>query len=124
MHTGVLSDHFFVQRAYTVEERRRIIQVLLDAMRKQPYFHVHFLKEGGPPLRYELSFFDGKGVLLMDAYTGYELAADHSEALITLPAFMEGFRQFYVEELLTHHVMTRTETLRTLERLIKMNVSE
>lgn len=124
MRTGVLSDQFFIQRAYTVEERREIIRVMLDAMRRQPYFNVHFLKEGLPPPRYEMSFYDGKGVLLMDAYTGYDLDADHSEALITLPAFMEGFRRYFMEELLTHYVMSRSETIRALEGLLVMKVQE
>lgn len=124
MHTGVLSDQFFLQRAYTVEERRQIIQVLLDAMRDRPYFNVHFLKEGIPALCYEISCYDGKGVMLMDAYTGYELGADHSEALITLPAFEESFKRYFQDELLAHYVMSRADTIRHLERLLVMKVNE
>ena len=124
MRTGVLSDQFFLQRAYTVEERRQIIRVLLDAMREKPYFNVHFLKPEVQPLRYEISFFDGKGVLLMDAYTGYELNSDHSEALITLPAFMDSFKRFFMDEFLVHYVMSRAETIRELERLLVMKVQE
>ena len=124
MRTGVLSDHFFLQRAYTVEERRQIIRVLLDAMREKPYFNVHFLKQEVAPLRHEISCFDGKGVLLMDAYTGYELNSDHSEALITLPAFTDSFKRFFMDEVLVHYVMSRAETIRELERLLVMNVPE
>ncbi len=121
MRTGVLSDQFFIQRAYTVEERREIIRVLLDALRELPYFNVHFIREGAPPLRYEISFYEGKGVLLMDAYTGYELESDHSEALITLPAFVESVKRFFQEELLPHYVLSRSETIQALERLLVMN---
>lgn len=124
MRTGVQSDQFFIQRAYTVEERRACIRVLLDAMRTQPYFNVHFLKEDMPPLRYEISYYEGKGVMLMDAYTDYELDADHSEALIILPAFMEAFKRYFKEELLANHVLSRCETIRALERLMVMNVQE
>lgn len=124
MRTGLLSDHFFIQRAYTVEERRQIIRVLLDAMRNQPYFNLHFFKEGTPALRYEITLFEGRGVLLMDAYTGYELDADHSEALITLPAFMKGFQQYFKDELLAHYVISRAETIRHLERLLVMKIKE
>ena len=124
MRTGVLSDQFFVQRAYTVEERRRVIRVLLDAMCNQPYFNVHILKAEAPALRYEMSYYDGKGVLLMDAYTGYELDKDHSEAVITLPAFMESFRCFFMEELLPHYVRPRAEVMRLLEQLLVMEVKE
>ena len=124
MRTGVLSDQFFLQRAYTVEERHRIIRVLLDAMREKPYFNVHLLKPEVPPLRYEISYYEGKGVLLMDAYTGYELNSDHSEALITLPTFMDSFKSFFTDELMVHYVMSRAETIRELERLLVMNVQE
>ena len=59
----------------------------------------------------------------MDAYTGYELDADHSEALITLPAFMESFRAYVQDELLVHHVMSRAETLTALEQLLMLDMN-
>lgn len=124
MRTGVLSDQFFIQRAYTVEERREIIRVLLDAMRTRPYFNVHILRAEAPELRYEISYYDGKGVMLMDAYTGYDLDKDHSEALITLPAFQESFRRYFIDELLVHHVLSRAETIRAMEGLLVMKVQE
>lgn len=122
MQTGVCSDHFFLQRAYTVAERREIIAVLMETMRENPWFNVHFLREQSPDLHYEISYYDGKGVLLMDAYTGYDLNVDHSEALITLPAFMESFRAYVQDELLVHHVMSRAETLIALEQLLTMDI--
>ena len=124
MRTGVLSDQFFLQRAYTVEERREIIRVLLDAMRASPWFNVHFLKAGIPELRYEISCYEGKGVMFTDAYTGYDLAADHSEALITLPAFEASFTRYFKEELLPHYVLPRAQVIQELERLLVMNVQE
>lgn len=124
MRTGVLSDQFFLQRAYTVEERREIIRVLLEAMRQQPYFNVHFLKTGIPELRYEISCYEGKGVMLTDAYTGYDLDTDHSEALIGLPAFVESFERYFKDELLVHYVISRADTLRELERLLVMKIQE
>lgn len=124
MRTGVQTDHFFIQRAYSVEERRYIIRELMEAMRRQPWFNVYFLKTEMPELCNEITFYDGKGVLMLDAYTGYELAEDHSEALISLPAFMETFHSYFMDELLKHHVMSRAETLRLLEGLLVMNVQE
>ncbi len=124
MRTGVLSDQFFIQRAYTVEERRQCIRMLLDTMREQPYFNVHFLREDMLPLQYEISFYDGKGVMLMDAYTSYDLDTDHSEALITLPAFIDAFQRYFMDELLAHDVLSRGESIAALERLLVMNVQE
>lgn len=124
MRTGVQTDHFFIQRAYTVEERRAIISGMLEAMHNCPWFNVYFLKEGAPELRNEITLYDGKGVLMMDAYTGYELETEHSEALISLPAFMERFHSYFMDELLAHHVMSRADTLRCLEGLLVMKVQE
>ena len=120
MRTGVQADQFFIQRAYTPEERRRLIRELYEQMQENPFFHVHFLREGLPEMRNEVTFYEGKGVLLLDAFTGYDLHDDHSEALITLPAFMESFRTFFMDELLQRLVMTRAETQAALERLMAM----
>ncbi len=121
MRTGMASDHFFLQRPYTVEERRQVIRALLDAMRQEPYFNIHFLKEGAPIIHYEISLYGDRGVMLTDAYTGYDLETEHSEALITLPAFREAFRQYFQDELLPHYVLSRAETIQHLERLLVMN---
>lgn len=124
MRTGVQTDHFFIQRAYTVEERRKIVAGLLEAMHSRPWFNIYFLREEAPELCNEITLYEGKGVLMMDAYTGYELDVDHSEALISLPTFMESFQSYFMEELLNHHVMSRADTLRCMERLLVMNIQE
>lgn len=120
MQTGVQTDHFFIQRAYTPEERRKIIERLLLQMRKDPFFNVHFLRPDLPELRHEMTFYEGKGVLLMDAYTGYDLHDDHSEALITLPQFISSFQQFFMEELLGRMTLSRAESMAELERLAQL----
>ena len=77
MRTGVQSDHFFIQRAYTLEERREILRRMYHAMQADPHFNIHFLRADMPELNNETTFYEGKGVLLMDAYTGYDLHDDH-----------------------------------------------
>lgn len=137
MRTGIQGDRFFIQRPYTVAERRLIIRDLLETMRNKPYFNVHFLREGVPELNYEITCFDGRGVILLDAdnrmilkgndadiLAGLPVFKESSEALITLPAFMESFKHFFLDELLMHYVLPRTETIRHLERLLVMNVQE
>ncbi len=119
MHTGVLTDHFFLQRPYTVEERRTIIRTLRDAMQENPWFNVHFLKEDIEP-RKEISAYGDRGVMIMDAMTGYELSSDHSEALISLPAFIRGYQEYFMNNLLTEAVTSRSETLAVLEELINI----
>lgn len=124
MRTGVQTDHFFIQRAYTVEERRTIIRLLLDTMQHNPWFNVYFLKDIAPELRYEIGMYGDKGVLLTDAFTGYALQDDHSDALITLPSFIHSFRTFFMDELLAHHVLSRAENIQMLEHLISMDIQD
>lgn len=120
MRTGVQTDHFFIQRPYTPEERREIVRLLYRQTLEDPYFHIHFLREDQPPLRYEMTSYQDKGVLLMDAHTGYALHDDHSEALITLPLFMQSFQRFFMDELLARHVLSGAETHAVFERLLKI----
>lgn len=120
MRTGVQSDHFFIQRAYTVEERRTIVRLLLEQMQRDPYFNVWFLRPELPEIRTEMTFYEGKGVLLMDAYTSYDLHDDHSEALVPLPEFMQSFQRFFMDVLLEQLVLSRAESIAALERLLTL----
>lgn len=118
MRTGVQSDHFFIQRAYTVEERRAIVRLLLEQMQNDPYFNVWFLRPELPEIRAEMTFYEGKGVLLMDAYTSYDLHDDHSEAVVPMPEFMQSFQRFFMDVLLGQLVLSRAESMAALERLL------
>lgn len=120
MQTGVLSDHFFLQRAFTPAERREIIRSLIRQVQQDPYFNVRFLKTELPEIRAEMTFFEGWGVLVMDAYTSHNLHGDHSEALLTQPAFMASFQRFFMDVLLERLAMTRAESLAQLERLLRL----
>ncbi|MBQ2953871.1 MAG: hypothetical protein IJE07_10015 [Clostridia bacterium] len=118
--TGVQSDHFFIQRAYTPQERRAILQNLRRMMEEKPYFNIFFLRPELPDIRCEMTFYEGRGVVLMDAYTSYDLSDDHSEAFITLPAFQRGFQRFFRSKLLSDMVLSRQESIVCIERMIEM----
>ena len=120
VRTGVLSDQFFIQRAYTPGERLEIVRTLRDAMLDKPWFNLYFLRADFPELHHEVSYYGGKGIMIVDAYTGYDLEGDHSEMLITLPVFMERFYEFFMDKLLVECVMPRAQTLRELERLMQL----
>lgn len=117
MRTGVLTDQFFLQRAYTPQERCELLRSLHREALENPFFNIHFLRRELPEFHNEMTFYENKGVLMMDAYTGYDLHADHSEALITLPLFTEAFHKYFIEELLPHQTLSPTESLAELERL-------
>ena len=120
MRTGVQTDHFFIQRAYTLEERRAIVRRLLKQMEEDPYFNIYFLKPELPEIRAEMTLYEDKGVLLMDAYTSYDLHDDHSEALITLPGFRASFQEFFLDVLLVRLTLSRQESIAQMERLLHM----
>lgn len=122
MRTGVQTDHFFLQRPYTLEERRRIIRCLYEQMLHNPYFNIHFLKPDAPTPQNEITLYEGKGVLLMDAYTGYALPEEHSEAVIELPVFMESFGRFFRENVLKRQVLARRESLEVMKHLMEMEI--
>ena len=118
MRTGVQTDHFFIQRAYTPQERCAIVRRLLQQMNEDPYFNVYFLKPDLPEIRAEITMYEDKGVMLMEAYTSYDLHEDHSEALITLPGFMTSFQEFFLDVLLVRLTLSRQESYALLERLL------
>ena len=96
--------------------------MLLEQAQQNPHFTLRFLRNELPEIRAEMTCYEGKGVLLMDGYTSYDLHDDHSEVLITLPGFMQSFRHFYSEVLMKHLVMTREESLEALEKLLSMEI--
>ena len=116
MRTGILSDQFFLHRPHSLEERREILRTLLQ-LAQSPYFNIYFLRSEATEPQYEMTCYEGKGVLMMNAFTCYDLYQDHSEALITLPMFMDSFQRFFLDELLPHHVLTKAESLSVLENL-------
>ncbi len=118
MRTGVQTDHFFLQRPYTLEERRRILRLMLQQMQENPFFNVHFLRPEIPELLSEVTFYEGKGVLLLDAFASYDLQTTHSEALITLPGFMQSFQKYFMGVLLNEKVLPRAESFAAMERLL------
>lgn len=118
--TGRQSDHFFGMRPYTPDERRSILTALREMAVSNPYFNVHFLKDSTGVDPGEITLYDGRGVLLTCPGTDYDLGGDHTEVLITNESFADKFRDFYLHELLTGHVMGYHETLAVLDELIRM----
>ena len=71
-------------------------------------------------IRAEMTFYEGRAVMLMDAYTSYDLHDDHSEALVPLPEFMQSFQRFFMDVLLEQLVLSRAESIAALERLLTL----
>ena len=124
MRTGKQTDHFFAMRSYTLAERMAILNHLRDQAAKNPHFYIHFLKEDTPAPIMEITMYEGYGVMFTKANTDYNLAGEHTEALVTHPGFMRKYREFFMRELLPRYVMSHHETMAAMEELARMAARE
>ncbi|MGN0746664.1 MAG: hypothetical protein ACI4ML_08315 [Aristaeellaceae bacterium] len=124
MRTGRQTDHFFAMRPYTLAERMAILNQLRDQAAKNTHFYIHFLKEDMPAPIMEITMYDGYGVMFTKANTDYNLAGEHTEALVSHPGFMRKYREFFVRELLPRYVMSHHETMAALDELARMAARE
>ncbi|MGN0972591.1 MAG: hypothetical protein ACI4OY_11585, partial [Aristaeellaceae bacterium] len=124
MRTGRQTDHFFAMRPYTLAERLAILKQLRDQAGKNPHFYIHFLKEDTPAPIMEITMYEGYGVMFTKANTDYNLAGEHTEALVNHPGFMRKYREFFIRELLPRYVMSHQETMAALDELARMAARE
>lgn len=117
MRTGVQTDHFFAQRPYTLAERLAILNHLRDESAKNPYFSVRFLKPKFEHPNTEITLYEGLGVLFTKFDSHYHLSDDHSEAMISHPAFEKKFREFFIHDLLPNYTLSHKESLAVMAEL-------
>lgn len=116
--TGRQSDHFFAMTPYTPQERAAILRHLREQEAANPSFHVHFFVEGYRPPRSEIGLYEGAGTLMAKPDTHYDLHCDHAEVIVTQTEFCRKYKEYFVHDLLEHHVLTPEQTLTELDRLI------
>lgn len=115
--TGRQSDHFFLLREYTPQERVQILTNLRDQMKDNPHFNGYLLKPGFSLSGMESVLFEGVGTLLAKPDSDYHLD-DHAEALLTQEEFCLRYKQFFDGYLLERGVYPQQEALDILDRLI------
>lgn len=116
--TGRLSDHFWGMRAFTPDERVRILTELRRQQLENPYVHLHFLKDDALVRDVEIACYDGIGILVLQADTDYNLAAGHSEIIISHPEMLRTFQQFFMEEFVGEQTLPERDSAEILEELI------
>ena len=92
----------------------------LDASLNNPYFNIYFSNSDLLASDSEITCYEGKCTVLLNAHTSYHLTDDHSEALITHEGFNEQFRQYYIGELLRSQVLPAAEGHAYLRSLIQI----
>lgn len=116
--TGRQSDHFFAMTPYTPQERAAILRHLREQEANNPGFHVYFFEKGYRPPRSEIGLYEGVGTLMAKPDTHYDLHCDHAEVIVTQTEFCRRYKEYFVHDLLEHHVLPPEQTLTELDRLI------
>lgn len=116
--TGCQTDHFFLLRPFTPEERIEIFSHLVHQIRTNPYFNVYLLRDENSFIEIEATCYEGHGVQFTPAHTDYKLGSGHTEAIITNEEFCELFLDFFRDDLLLHHVHSPSAAVFLFESLI------
>ena len=119
VRTGRLSDHFWGMRPFTLRERAEIMRHLLEQAENNPFFHLYFLKDNQFIRDIEVFCFDGKGLLIVNANTDYDLAQGHAEVMVDHPEFQRLYKDFYQKHLAREHAISQADTLDFLRSLVE-----
>lgn len=117
--TGRLTDHFWGLRPFTLQERAAIIRHLMEQEENNPFFNIYFLKDNTFIRDMEMFCFDGKGLLIVNAETDYNLSEGHAEIMVDHPEFQRLYKEFYLKHLIKEHVISQADTLEFLRSLIE-----
>lgn len=119
VRTGRLSDQFWGFRSLTMAERLDTLQTVLELHTNNPYFMLHFLKDDDAMRDDEIVCYDGIGLSIIQAGTDYNLAASHSETMVTQPEFLKLYRNVFLHSILPYHVQPEYKTRRILMEMIE-----
>lgn len=118
LQTGRLSDQFWAFRTLTMAERLRTLETILELAETNPYFHLYFLRDDTQFRNDEILLLDGLALCIIKPGTDYDLNAGHSEAIITQPEVIQTHRDFFMNSVLTYHVLPNRETLALMQDMI------
>ena len=118
--TGYQTDHFWCMRPYTKAERKRILELLLEQQKNNVYFNLHFLKDDTFVRDTEIACYEGKGFLILESDTSYQLTESHSEIMLSCEPLEKEFIDFFRRELINKHCLSYQESIAFLNRLIRI----
>ena len=116
--TGRTSDHFWMMRPFTPEERILILSGLLAQQQRNPFIHSFFLLDDSTLRDVEIACYQDEGMLILDSGTDYNLEQGHSEVMITHRRMLELYKDFFMNVLLQSYVHTEKEFCDYLQYLI------
>lgn len=118
VRTGRQSDHLHFLRDFTPKERLKILEVLHQQAKENPFFHLYFAQEKLPITMGEVALYDGRALITMSSGSGYDLRADHRESYISHPFVLRAYKQFYLNVVVARLADTQQQSLQQLEELM------
>ncbi|MBQ9717178.1 MAG: hypothetical protein IJV76_04230 [Clostridia bacterium] len=125
--TGYMSDHMYAMRAFTPEER---IRILNDCIRQMESGHaaglrIHLLNREDEERIYaneypiEMVCYDGSCVQLTPAMTDYNFRKGHSEIFIGQETFRSLFVEFFMNDLIQYHTLPEEAAVQLFRELVR-----
>ena len=118
--TGERTDHFFIGRPYTPQERVKILTILRDQTRDNPHFSIYMRKNADIIDNMEVTVYDGYGVAMVKADTSWRLKHDHQEVMLESRMLANHFKSYFLSGVLKDAVMTKEESIAEFDALIKI----
>lgn len=118
--TGRCTDHVYLARAFTPQERCTILRGLKEKTQQDAGFHLWFGKPGMNTDGREVTVYDEYGLSLIKPNTSWRLDGDHNEMLLTSAFLADSMKDFFHTEVLRKEVLPQSETARILDALIAL----
>ncbi len=121
--TGRMSDHAYIMRAFTPEERIRILNDCIAGNGKR--FHIYLLDPETETRIYandhpiEMVCYGEKCVQLTPALTDYNFGKGHSEIFIEQEAFRGLFVEFFMNDLVQYHTQPEEASTELFRELVR-----
>ena len=111
VRTGGHADLRYPAGPYEPKQRAQLLRQLREAA-DNPRFHLHVFRDGCEPQGLEIGLYGDAGALLSRPHTVCD------ELLITLPAFLDRYREYLKNELLARQVLPERDGIALLDALI------
>jgi hypothetical protein len=114
VRTGMLTDHFWCMRPFTVSERLKIITDLVRRCSGSS-FQIRFLRDSSRFYQYEVICYENTALCFIQPGTDYRLSSTHSEITLRDPLMCRSFTDFFTKELLPGYTFSLSDSLRILQ---------
>lgn len=120
VRTGHETDHFFALRDFNVAERRRILCYIRDLAQRNPYFYIYFSSQRLSSDLREITLYEDRALLTMEAMTDYNISQNHTESHITQPIVLKEYKKFYLNTVLRRYAKSEVVSRRMMNQLIEL----